>query len=312
MMNFNQVQLVALPWKCLKLIQKEFEPLLAFLPERRRFAEDSEFIDDEEVVCLQIHNKTISEIQALLHKQETISDGLLSAMKKDSRVGIQKLLEKYYREQNSLQKLRKKTEQMLINERKLWARGYFYLGGIDEAGRGPLAGPVVSACVILPKDLAIEGVDDSKKLAKAKREELFDKISNEATAIGVGIIDHSRIDQVNIYNATMEAMKQAVSACKQQPDYLMLDAMLLKGIPLPQLSMIGGDAKSQSIAAASIIAKVTRDRIMEGFARLYPKYGFDKHKGYGTAEHIMAIRKCGLSPIHRKSFLTNILSNAQR
>jgi ribonuclease HII len=261
---------------------------------------------------LQIHNITISEIQALLRKQKKAPNELLAAMKKDSRIGVQRLLEKYDREQKSLQKLRDKAEQMLINERRLWDQGYLYLAGLDEAGRGPLAGPVVSACVILPKGLVIEGVDDSKKLTASKREDLFDQISKKAIAIGVGIIDHCRIDNVNILYATKEAMIQAVNACKQQPDYLLLDAIHLKDMPLPQLSIIGGDAKSQSIAAASIIAKVTRDRMMEGFARLYPEYGFDKHKGYGTAEHIEAIRKFGISPIHRKSFLIKIFSNVQR
>jgi ribonuclease HII len=257
---------------------------------------------------LNIHDRSISEIQEFLRDKEKVSDQLLAAMKKDSRIGIQNLLKKYYKKQEAYRRKKEKAEKLLQYERKLWAQGYTYLGGIDEAGRGPLAGPVVAACVILPKELIIPQVDDSKKLTAAKREELFNQINNNAVAIGIGIIENSKIDLINIYNATKEAMEQAVTACKEKPDYLMLDAMRLQSVSVPQLSLIKGDSISQSIAAASIVAKVTRDRIMESFSRLYPSYGFEKHKGYGTEEHIKAIHKYGLSPIHRKSFLTNILS----
>lgn len=257
---------------------------------------------------MNIHNRTISEVKALLRDEETIPEQLLTAMKLDSRVGIQELLKKYYRRQETLRKKQEKAEELLKFERKLWAQGYTYLGGVDEAGRGPLAGPVVSACVILPKELIIETIDDSKKLTAAKREDLFGQISKEAVAIGIGIIENNIIDKINIYNATIESMIQAVKACRHQPDFLLLDAIRLKDMSLPQYSITKGDSRSQSIAAASIVAKVTRDRMMEGFARLYPMYGFDKHKGYGTKEHINAIQEYGISPIHRKSFLTNILS----
>jgi len=256
---------------------------------------------------LNIHNKTISEVQALLQDQETVSEQLLDAMKNDSRVGIQKLLARYYQEQEAIRKRKEKAEQLLTEERRLWALGYSFIGGIDEAGRGPLAGPVAAACVILPKGLIIEGVNDSKKLTPGKREELFDIIYEKALAIGLGIVDQNKIDEINIYNATILAMHQAVQACSREPDYLLLDAMHLKDMPIPQLSIIGGDGKSQSIAAASIIAKVIRDRIMDDFAKIYPQYGFEKHKGYGTEEHIAAIRKYGILPIHRKSFLAKIL-----
>ncbi|MDD2504349.1 MAG: ribonuclease HII [Clostridia bacterium] len=255
---------------------------------------------------MNIQHKTISEVKEIIQR-ENISDSLLAAMKDDSRIGIQKLLERYYREQEDKIKIQEKSQYMLVYERKLWSKAYSFLGGIDEAGRGPLAGPVVSACVILPKELLIEGVDDSKKLSPAKREYFFDIIMEKALAVGFGIIDHNRIDKVNIYQATIESMEQAVKACSQAPDYLLLDAMRLNNIKIPQLSLIGGDGKSQSIAAASITAKVTRDRIMEGFAKIYPEYGFEKHKGYGTEEHVEAIRKHGLSPVHRQSFLKKIL-----
>ncbi|NLB41884.1 MAG: ribonuclease HII [Clostridiales bacterium] len=254
-----------------------------------------------------MEQKTISEVKEILIQEESISETLLAAMKDDSRIGIQKLLERYYREQEEQKRKQEKAQRMLIYERMLWSKGYSFIGGIDEAGRGPLAGPVVSACVVLPKELIIEGVDDSKKLSPHKREYLFDIIMEKALSVGFGIVDHNQIDKVNIYQATKESMEQAVNACKQSPDYLLLDAMQLKRIPLAQLSLIGGDGKSQTIAAASIIAKVTRDKIMVSFAKIYPEYGFEKHKGYGTEEHVEAIRKHGLSPIHRKSFLTKIL-----
>ena len=256
---------------------------------------------------MNIHNKTISEVQALLHEHETVSEQLLEAMKKDSRIGIQKLLARYYQEQEAIRKRKEKAKQLLTEERRLWALGYSFIGGIDEAGRGPLAGPVAAACVILPRDLTIEGIDDSKKLTAAKREELYKIIYEKALAVGLGIVDQNKIDEINIYNATVLAMNQAVRACSLEPDYLLLDAMHLKDMPVPQLSIIGGDGKSQSIAAASIIAKVTRDKIMDDLAGIYPEYGFDKHKGYGTEEHIAAIRKYGISPVHRKSFLAKIL-----
>jgi ribonuclease HII len=255
---------------------------------------------------LDIHNRTITEISSLL-REDNVSNQLLDAMKTDSRSGVQKLLEKYYREQEAIQKQREKAEQMLLEERRLWETGYTMIGGVDEVGRGPLAGPVVAACVILPKGLIIEGADDSKRLTLAKREELYDIISEKAEAIGLGIVDPSRIDEINIYNATIEAMMKAVRACRKQPEYLLLDAMQLKELAIPQLPIIGGDGKSQSIAAASIIAKVTRDRMMTELAETYPEYGFEKHKGYGTSEHVAAIKQYGMLPIHRKSFMKKIL-----
>jgi len=256
---------------------------------------------------LDLTNLTISQVKNLLQYKH-ISNTLLSAMESDKRKGIQKLLVRYYREQDKTLKKQKKSEVMLSEERKLWSMGYTYLAGIDEAGRGPLAGPVVSACVILPKDCVLMGINDSKKLTSKKREEYFNVIMEKAVSVGIGIVDNNRIDRINIYNATIEAMIHAVNKSKIKPDFLLLDAMKLNSIPIPQISFIGGDARSQTIAAASIIAKVTRDKIMIDFAKLYPEYGFDKHKGYATKIHINAIRKYGYTPIHRTSFLTNILS----
>lgn len=192
--------------------------------------------------------------------------------------------------------------------------GSLVAAGTDEAGRGPLAGPVVAACVVLPEDFDVIGVDDSKKLSEKKREELFDKIQAKALAIGVGISDNITIDQINILQATKKAMKEAFLEAEtrlkektgQSIDVLLADAVTLEELDVPQESIIKGDAKSLSIAAASIIAKVTRDRIMLEYHRQYPWYGFDRNKGYGTKAHYQGIGAYGITPIHRKTFLKNL------
>lgn len=183
----------------------------------------------------------------------------------------------------------------------------FSVCGIDEAGRGPLAGPVAAAAVILPPDRNIPFLNDSKKLSPKKREELFDIIRAEAVAFSVTLIDAQRIDEINILQATYEAMRQAVSGLQMRPDVLVNDAVTIPGIDLPQAAVVKGDAKCISVAAASILAKVTRDRLMEEYDALYPGYGFAKHKGYGTAAHIEAIRTLGPCPIHRRSFITHFI-----
>lgn len=183
-----------------------------------------------------------------------------------------------------------------------------YICGIDEAGRGPLAGPVVVASVIMPKDSMIEGVNDSKKVSEKKRELLYDIITEEALAYEIGIVDEGLIDDINILNATKKGLTDSLKGLKIKPDLIMVDA--LKGIDtlqIPYMSLIKGDANCYSIAAASIIAKVTRDRIMRRYDELYPEYGFAKHKGYGTAEHIAKIKEIGPCPIHRKSFIKNFI-----
>lgn len=208
----------------------------------------------------------------------------------------------------------KEKEQERLNELKkidmsVFEEGYNYICGIDEAGRGPLAGPVVVAAVVMPKESMIEGVNDSKKVSEKKRELLYDKILEEAISYGVGIVDQSEIDRINILNATKAGLTQAVSSLKTKPDMILVDA--LNGIDtcgIPYRSIIKGDAKSYSIAAASIIAKVTRDRIMRQWDEIYPQYGFEKHKGYGTAAHIAAIKEYGLCPLHRLSFVKNIIN----
>lgn len=203
--------------------------------------------------------------------------------------------------------------ERLINlskyEKEYYEKGYKTIAGIDEAGRGPLAGPVVAAAVILPKDCLIEGVNDSKKISEKKREKLYDEIIENALAYGVGIVDHTVIDEINILNATRRAMKIALENLEVKPEFILIDAeKKVDTNQIPYLPIIKGDALSISIGAASIIAKVTRDRIMREYDKIFPMYGFEKHKGYGTKAHVEAIKEYGPCMIHRKSFLTKILS----
>lgn len=199
------------------------------------------------------------------------------------------------------------TELKKIEE-EIYEQGKEYICGIDEAGRGPLAGPVVVASVIMPKDSMIEGVNDSKKVSEKKREMLYDKIIEEAISYSVGIVDQKEIDRVNILNATKAGLTESIKGLKVKPDIILVDA--LTGIDtcgIPYMPIIKGDAKCYSIAAASIIAKVTRDRIMRQWHEIYPQYNFIQHKGYGTAAHIAAIKEYGLCPLHRLSFVKNII-----
>ena len=211
-------------------------------------------------------------------------------------------------------KVIKEIEENLYNE------GITSIAGIDEAGRGPLAGPVVVASVIMPKESMIEGVNDSKKVSEKKREKLYEEIINECIAYGVGIINQEEIDKINILNATKEGLTKAIKEMEnnlkeknqkiEKPEIILVDALTkIDTDHIPYRSIIKGDSKSYSIAAASIIAKVTRDRIMRQWDEVYPMYGFAKHKGYGTAAHMEAIRKYGLCPLHRRSFVKNIVIN---
>ena len=208
----------------------------------------------------------------------------------------------------------KEKEEQRLNELKeidksYFKKGYNYICGIDEVGRGPLAGPVVVAAVIMPKDSMIEGVNDSKKVSEKKREKLYELIIEEAISYSVGIVDQNEIDRINILNATKAGLTEAVRTLKVKPELILVDALTnIDTCGVPYHSIIKGDAKSYSIAAASIIAKVTRDRIMREWDKVYPQYGFEKHKGYGTAAHISAIKENGLCPLHRLSFVKNIIN----
>lgn len=201
-----------------------------------------------------------------------------------------------------------RLEELSKYEKEYYFKGYNCICGIDEAGRGPLAGPVVAGAVILPKDCLIEGVNDSKKISEKKREKLYDDITKNALAWAVGIVDNNVIDEINILNATRRAMKMAIEGLKIKPDYILIDAeKKVDTDGIPYLPIIKGDALSISIAAASIIAKVTRDRMMREYDEIFPMYGFGKHKGYGTKAHIEAIGKYGLCMIHRKTFTTHFV-----
>lgn len=223
----------------------------------------------------------------------------------DSRNGVHKLV---VQAENKLQKLeaeRARIYQMGAYERQ-YAQ-YTSICGIDEAGRGPLAGPVVAGAVILPKDCEILYINDSKQLSAKMREELFDVVMENAVATGIGIVPAERIDEVNILQATYEAMRQAINNLGRIPDILLNDAVTIPDVPMKQVPIIKGDAKSISIAAASILAKVTRDHMMEAYDRIYPGYGFASHKGYGTKEHIQALRQAGPCGIHRRTFIHSFL-----
>lgn len=221
----------------------------------------------------------------------------------DSRKGVQDLIAKTVKEREKLQIELERLEGMKQFEKKY--ADYTAICGIDEAGRGPLAGPVVAGAVILPKDCSILYLNDSKQVSTSRREELFDEIQEKAVACAVGIVSPQRIDEINILQATYEAMHQAVEGLKVIPDLLLVDAVTIPAMPMKQVGIIKGDAKSVSIAAASILAKVTRDRMMVEYDALYPEYGFAKHKGYGSKVHIEAIQEYGPCPIHRRTFIKN-------
>ena len=200
-----------------------------------------------------------------------------------------------------------RLQEMSKSEKDYYSRGCNLIAGIDEAGRGPLAGPVVAGAVILPKDCDILYLNDSKQLSEKKREELYDIIMEKAISVGLGYVSPERIDEINILQATYEAMREAISKLSPQPDLLLNDAVTIPKIAIRQVPIIKGDAKSISIAAASIVAKVTRDRLMVDYDSVFPEYGFASNKGYGAAVHLNALRKYGPTPIHRKSFIKNLI-----
>lgn len=251
-------------------------------------------------------SKSIAQVKAEFENtQETEWSSLCEKYGTDERSGVRNIILKYQKKEQSLQKERERLAQMRKYEEQY--KEYRFICGIDEAGRGPLAGPVVAGAVILPADCEILYLNDSKKLSAAKREQLYDEIMEKAIAVGVGMASPARIDEINILQATYEAMRTAVSELGVKPDILLNDAVTIPGIEIRQVPIIKGDAKSVSIAAASIIAKVTRDRLMIQYEEVLPGYGFAKHKGYGSKEHIEAIRKLGPTPIHRRTFIKNFI-----
>lgn len=227
-----------------------------------------------------------------------MDEEFLAACAADKRKAVERLVKRYEREQRD----RARVAEMYAYEHLAMDEGYELVAGVDEAGRGPLAGPVSVAAVILPHDLYLPKINDSKKISAKVREELFDEIQEKALAIGTALIDAQTIDRVNIYQATINGMYESIFMLNPEPQKVLIDAVILDNLPMASESIIKGDAKSASIAAASIVAKVTRDRLMDAYDKQYPEYGFAQHKGYGTAQHIEALKKYGPCPIHRVSF----------
>lgn len=244
----------------------------------------------------------IGEIRAAFASCEIQNlEELIGRYRGDERAGVQAEIHRAQKKLEALEAEKQRTWRMKAYERRYESLGY--LCGIDEVGRGPLAGPVVACAVVLPKDCQILYLNDSKKLTAQKREELCGVILENAVSVGLGMAGPERIDEINILQATYEAMRQAIGKLSVTPAVLLNDAVTIPGVSIRQVPIIKGDAKSVSIAAASIVAKVTRDRMMEQYDALYPGYGFASHKGYGSAAHIEALKKYGPTPIHRRSFI---------
>ncbi|GKS54435.1 ribonuclease HII [Enterococcus mundtii] len=246
-------------------------------------------------------SESIQSIKEKLKQLTTLDDPIVTQLRLDTRKGVQQALSSFEKRLAKEALLREKYETMSFYENEGYAQGYDLIAGIDEVGRGPLAGPVVAAAVILPKGVEIYGLNDSKQLSEKKREELYEQIQEKALSVGIGVIDEQTIDRVNIYEASKLAMCEAVKELTPEPTYLLIDAMTLD-LPIAQNKLIKGDARSISIAAASIIAKVYRDRLMKEYELQYPGYGFAKNAGYGTKEHLLGLAQHGITPIHRKSF----------
>lgn len=244
---------------------------------------------------------TIKEIKERLATIDDLDHPLFEELILDGRAGVQAAISKRKRELQKQVDEDLRLEKMLAYEKELYTQGIQLIAGVDEVGRGPLAGPVVAAAVILPKACKIPGLNDSKKIPKSKHKAIYEAVLQNAIAIGIGVKDNHVIDQVNIYEATKLAMMEAIGQLDPQPQHLLIDAMKLD-LPISQTSIIKGDANSLSIAAASIVAKVTRDQMMEEFDREYPGYDFAQNAGYGTAKHLAGLDKLGVTPIHRRSF----------
>ncbi len=244
---------------------------------------------------------TIKEVTALLVQVDRLDSPVWAELAQDDRAGVQAAIKKRQKELEKEAVEDARLEAMLSYEKALYENGVEWIAGIDEVGRGPLAGPVVAAAVILPKGCKIRYLNDSKKIPKSKHEAIYQVVMERAVAVGVGVKDAAVIDQVNIYEATKLAMLEALGQLSQEPDHLLIDAMKLD-TKIPQTSIIKGDANSLSIAAASIVAKVTRDKMMTDYDKEFSGYGFAKNAGYGTSEHLEGLNKLGITPIHRKTF----------
>ena len=262
--------------------------------------EDKPILRGKETAAM-MNTLTISEIKRRLKGLHTLEDPFVQECRQDKRKGVQAALLSFEKAIARQEEERRQFESKTVFEKQMREEGFQYIVGIDEAGRGPLAGPVVAGAVILPENFYLPGLNDSKQISAAKREQYFEYIQENALAVGVGIIHSKEIDEINIYEAAKKAMLSAVNQLNIFPEYALIDAMKLD-LPIPQMSLIKGDSKSISIAAASIIAKETRDRLMKEYAEIYPQYGFEKHMGYGTSAHLEAIEKYGPVDWHRMTF----------
>lgn len=250
---------------------------------------------------MQNKQMTVAQIAALLENDE-IDETIINTLAKDDRISVHKLFNKWIKRREARVLEQQRLSALFCNERNYLEQGHTVVAGIDEAGRGPLAGPVVVGAVILPLDCYIPQLNDSKKLTARQREKVYLDIKEQAICAEYYIVDHDIIDNINIYQATVYGMYSVIDNLKQKPQAVLIDAVPLPQLEIPFLSLVGGDGLSASIAAASIIAKVTRDRLMLQYDEQYPQYGFRHHKGYGTPEHLAAIQKYGPCPIHRRSF----------
>ena len=244
---------------------------------------------------------TIKEIKERLATIDRLDHPLFEELIADGRAGVQAAISKRKRELQKQVEEDLRLEKMLAYEKELYAQGIQLIAGVDEVGRGPLAGPVVAAAVILPENCKIPGLNDSKKIPKSKHQAIYQAVLDQALSVGIGVKDNQVIDQVNIYEATKLAMLEAIQELDQQPQHLLIDAMKLD-LPISQTSIIKGDANSLSIAAASVVAKVTRDQMMAAYDQEYPGYDFGQNAGYGTTKHLEGLEKYGVTPIHRRSF----------
>lgn len=244
---------------------------------------------------------TIKEVKERLAMIDELDHPLFEELIYDARAGVQSAINKRKRELQKQVEEDLRLEKMLAYEKELYAQGIHLIAGVDEVGRGPLAGPVVAAAVILPKNCKIPGLNDSKKIPKSKHQAIYQAVLDQALSVGIGVKDNHVIDQVNIYEATKLAMLEAIQELELQPQHLLIDAMKLD-LPISQTSIIKGDANSLSIAAASIVAKVTRDQMMTAYDQEYPGYDFAQNAGYGTTRHLEGLEKQGVTPIHRRSF----------
>lgn len=245
---------------------------------------------------------TITQIKEYLANCDELPAEIEQQLLADERTGVRLAYHSFCRKREKNLKLQRMWEEMSSYEQRFWTEGYRWIAGVDEVGRGPLAGPVVCAAVILPRDIYLPGLNDSKKLSPSLREKLYEEILEKAVAVSVEMGSPQLIDEINIYQATLHTMEKAVRGLPVQPDITLNDAVTIPNLEIPQCPIIGGDGKSISIAAASIVAKVTRDRLMMQYDQQYPGYGFGTNMGYGTEEHLNQLRKQGPCPIHRRSF----------